>query len=82
MYWNQRIGSVILLRWFTGHNEEFELGSILVATVGILPSSELAVGQADRTCTLVAVVLAILAGDIGQGTGITHILERVMQKSV
>lgn len=82
MYRNQIIGRVSLLRGVTGNNEELVLGSILVAAVRKLPSSEIAVSEADRLWALVAIVLAILADNLGRLTGSSHILEGVMQKGV
>lgn len=76
------IGRVTLLRGVTGNNEESVLGSITVVAVRILPCSESAAGHVDRLCTLVAVVLTILADDVGQIAGNSYILKRVMQEGV
>lgn len=70
------------MRGVTGNNEELVLGSIIVAAVGILPCSEIAVGHVNRLCTLVAIVPAILAKNLGQVTGSSHVLEGVVQKGV
>lgn len=82
MYRNQRILRVCLLRGVTGNNVELVLGSVVVAAVRILPSSEIAVSEANRLWALVAIVQAILADSLGLLTGISHILEGVMQKGV
>lgn len=70
------------MRGVTGNNEELVLGSIVVAAVGILPCSEIAVGHVNRLWTLVAIVPAILAKNLGQFTGSSHVLEGVVQKGV
>lgn len=82
MHRNQLIRGVILLGTLTGHNEVFVLHSTSVATVWIAFSSVCAVNHADRLCTHVAVLSTILAGDVGQATGSSHILEGFMQKGV
>lgn len=76
------IGRISLLRWVAGDNEEFVLSSFSVVAVRILPPSEAALGQVYRSWTLVAVFPAILAGNVGQITCGSHILERVMQKGI
>lgn len=65
MYGNKRIRRVALLRGITGNNKELVLGGIFVAAVRIVPPGETALSQANRLCTLVAVVLAVLTGDVG-----------------
>lgn len=70
------------MRGVTGNNEELVLDSIVVAAVGILPCSEIAVGHVNRLLTLVAIVPAILAKNLGQFTGSSHVLEGVVQKGV
>lgn len=76
------VGRVALLRGVTGDNEEFVLGCITVGAVRILPRSKSAVGHVDRLWALVTVVPTIPAGDIGKITDSSHILKRVVQKSV
>lgn len=80
MHRDQLVGGV--LGEFTGHNEELELHSTAVATVGEGPSSEHAVRHVDRPRALVAVILTIFAGDVGRATGDSHVLEGVVQKGV
>lgn len=70
------------MRGVTGNNEELVLDSIVVAAVGILPCSEIAVGHVNRLSTLVAIDPAILARNLGQCTGSSHVLEGVVQKGV
>lgn len=82
MYRNQRFQRVCLLRGVTGNNVELGLGSIFVVAVRILPSSEIAVSEVNRVWALVAIVLAILAYSLVLLTGISHIVEGVMQKGV
>lgn len=82
VYRNQLIGRVSLLRGVTGNNEESVLGSIPVAAVRIPPCSESTVGHVNRLCTPVAVVLTILADDVGQIAGNSYILKRVVQEGV
>lgn len=82
MYRNQRFQRVCLLRGVTGNNVELGLGSIFVVAVRILPSCEIAVSEVNRVWALVAIVLAILAYSLVLLTGISHIVEGVMQKGV
>lgn len=82
MHRDQLVGGVVLLGAFTGHNEEFVLHSTAVATVGVGSSSVHAVRHADRPRALVAILLTVLAGDVGRATGGSHILEGFMQKGV
>lgn len=82
MYRNQRIGRVSLLRGVTGNNVEHVLGSISVAAVRIIPSSEIAVSEANTLWALVAIAPVILTDSLWLITGISHILEGVMQKGV
>lgn len=76
------IGRVTLLRRITGNNKQLVLCSIFVAAVRILPCSKITISHLDRLCTLVTIFLAILADNIGQLTGSSHILEGVVQKGV
>lgn len=70
------------MRGVTGNNEELGLVSIFVAAGRIPPSSEMAVGHIHRLCTLVAIVLTILADNVRCLTGSSHVLEGVVQKGV
>lgn len=82
MHRNQRTGRVLLLWVLTGHDEESVVSSVFVAAVGVGSPGVKTVSHADRLCTLVAVFPTVLAGDTGQTTGGSHILERFMQKGV
>ena len=82
MYRNQTIGRVARLTTVAGNSVEPVLGSGSVAAVGKSPSSEIAVGHADTTCTPVAVILTIPAGPGGQTTGSSHVPEGGVQKGV
>lgn len=82
MHRNQRIGRVALLRGVAGHNVALVLGSLSVAAGRVPPRSEAALSQGNGLRILVAIVLAVLTGDVWQITGSSHILEGGVQKGV
>lgn len=82
MHRDQLVGGVVLLGAFTGHNEEFVLQRTAVATAGVGSPSERAVRHVDRPRAPVAVLLTVLAGDVGRATGGSHVPEGFMQKGV